>query len=193
MIRTPPCGRSAVRGGAAGAVLLAVLTACRTPPPPVAPPARTQAENTQEPVDASYDWHVLLAAPFGSVLKDIPAALHEVLLLHDRELVPTDEAECYAADAPPPRFVGRSPEEYLLCFRHDRLSRIQATVPLGEAEAPGVFAAACRVWLKNAPGDAAPADATSCDGTDGDVHVSGRLEQGPAAALSIILDGEPAP
>ncbi len=35
------------------------------------------------PLDASYDWHVLLVAPFGSVLKDVPLTLHEVLLFRD--------------------------------------------------------------------------------------------------------------
>ena len=56
------------------AAALLALAACaapkpKAPEPPPAPP----------PLDASYDWHVLLIAPFGSLLKDIPATLHEVL------------------------------------------------------------------------------------------------------------------
>ena len=39
--------------------------------------------DARPPVDASYDWHGLLIAPFGSVLKDIPLTLHEVLLFRD--------------------------------------------------------------------------------------------------------------
>ena len=56
---------------------------------------------TTGPVDASYDWHVLLVAPFGSVLKDIPLTLHEVLLFRDEAhgAAAADDAECYAADA----------------------------------------------------------------------------------------------
>jgi len=105
-------------------------------------------------------------APFGSVLKDIPAALHEVLLFRDDAhgnaaagnattgSAASDpaaaDAECYAFDAPAPRFVGRIPEEYLLCFKHERLSRIQASVRVGVAQASDIFAAACAGWLKNA-------------------------------------------
>jgi hypothetical protein len=158
------------------AVLLAALSACRAPPAPrVTVPEPTPPPAAHEPLDASYDWHALLIAPFGSVLKDIPAALHEVLLFRDeaRAGTPADEAadapaadaECYAADAPAPRFVGRIPDEYLLCFRQGRLSRVQASVRLTAAEAPDVFAAACAGWLKSAapsatsveaPGAAAP-------------------------------------
>ncbi len=58
------------------------------------------------------------------------------------------QAECYAADAPAPRFLGRTPDEYLLCFKQDRLSRIQAAVLLPAAEADGVFAAACAAWAR---------------------------------------------
>jgi hypothetical protein len=47
----------------------------------------------------------------------------------------------------------------LLCFKQDRLSRIQASVRVPAAQAPEVFAAACTGWLKNAastPGTEAP-------------------------------------
>ena len=44
--------------------------------------------------------------------------------------------ECYAADTPAPRFVGRTPDEYLLCFKQDRLSRIQASVRLAAPKRP---------------------------------------------------------
>jgi len=170
----------------------------RTPPPPAA----------HESADPSYDWHGLLIVPFGSVLKDIPAALHEVLLFRDEAHgstaaddsadAPAADAECYAADAPAPRFVGRMPDEYLLCFRQGRLSLIQASVRLTAAEAPEVFAAACAGWLKNAalaaagveaPGAVAPSVVApgaegqsaaarigaACEGRDGGVRYRGRL------------------
>jgi hypothetical protein len=210
------------------AALLAPVVACHTPSPRVAAPVRTPpAPAAQVPADASDDWHGLLIAPFGSVLKDIPAALHEVLLFRDEAQhggAPADnasaaDAECYATDAPAPRFVGRAPDEYLLCFRQDRLSRIQASVRLTAAEAPEVFAAACSDWLKHAaPKNAAPAasgieapavhvrsDAApigaACEGRDGAIRFRGRLEEepGPAetphteAVLSIILDAAPSP
>ena len=103
---------------ACAAALLAGMAACRTPPPQVLPPDRAQRPPEAHPDDGSYDWHALLVAPFGSVLRDIPMVLHEVLLFRDEERGSTaaDDAECYAADAPALRFVGRTPDEYLLCF-----------------------------------------------------------------------------
>jgi hypothetical protein len=167
------------------------------------------------------------------VLKDIPVALHEVLLFRDDahgNAAPGNaapgsagadaaavDAECYAADAPAPRFVGRIPEEYLLCFKQDRLSRIQASVRVPAAQAAEVFAAACTGWLKNAastpgaeapgvgtPGVGASAEAPSadaCEGRDGAIHFRGRLEEEPGRAetpqpesvLSITLDSAPYP
>ena len=133
----------------AGAVL--ALAACAAPqpkPPALAPPP--------PPLDASYDWHVLVIAAFGSVLKDIPATMHEVLLFRDeaRGAAAADELECYAVDSKPPRFIARAPAEFLLCFKQDRLSRIEATVRLPAEDAVKIFANACGLWAKN--GQAAP-------------------------------------
>jgi hypothetical protein len=190
--------------------MLAPLVACHTSSPRVTAPDRTPpAPAAPETADGSYDWHVLLIAPFGSVLKDIPAGLHEVLLFRDEahggaaaDNASAADAECYATDASAPRFVGRISEEYLLCFRQDRLSRIRASVRLTAAEAPQVFAAACAGWLQKAapstPGaetprpetprtetpraESPPAEARStggCEGRDGAIVFRGRLEQEP--------------
>ena len=164
-------------------------------------------------MDASYDWHVLLIAPFGSVLKVIPVPLHEVLLFRDeaRGAAATDDAECYAPDQTAPQFVGHTPEEYLLCFKQDRLTRIQASVRLGPEQAPEVFAAACAGWLQRAvvsaapapapaPAPAAPAPAAapapvidSCEGREGATRFSARLGEEPEWNLSIVLAGAPDP
>jgi hypothetical protein len=186
------------------AALLATLAACRTPPPRAAPDRTPAPPDTHEPQDSSYDFHGLLIAPFGSALKEIPATLHEVLLFRDAEqsTAAPEDAECYAADAPAPRFVGRMPEEYLLCFKHDRLSRIQASVILPAADAADVFAAACAGWRKHAAPattDAAapPATAplgTTCDGSDAEIRFSARLEEDAGqSVLSMALDGAPDP
>jgi hypothetical protein len=214
MIHTHQCGGDAPRMGAGAALLaalLATLVACHTPSPRVAQPDRAPpTPNPHEPDDGSYDWHGLLIAPFGSVLKDIPIMLHEVLLFRDEAhgAATADdaaaeaaavEAECYAADAPAPRFIGRTPDEYLLCFKQDRLSRIQASVRLGGAQASDVFAAACAGWLKNAAPSTTDTAAPSpgvCAGRDGAIRFSGRLEEEPGqvdmpqtdAVLSITLD-----
>src|ERR1700677_2220159 len=148
--------------------LLAALAGCRAPTPHATAPDRAPPPPPEaRPLDGSYDWHVLVIAPFGSVLKQVPLPLHEVLLFRDQARGGTaaDDAECYASDAPAPRFVGRTPDEYLLCFKEDRLARIQASVRLTAAEAPEVFAATCTRWLKNArqatTGAAAPGAAAS--------------------------------
>jgi hypothetical protein len=179
------------------AALLAALIACHAPPARVRAPEHAQTADVHQP-DGSYDWHGLLIAPFGSLLRDIPLRLHEVLLFRDeapRSGAADDaagaDADCYAAAVPAPRFVGRIPDEYLLCFKHDRLSRIQASVSLTDAQAPAVFAAACALWLKNAAASRAAASSverpsaaaqspSACEGRDGDVRFSAKLagEQG---------------
>jgi hypothetical protein len=182
------------------AAALAVLTAChsagvRAPSPDhvAAPPAVTAPE-ARPPADPTYDWHVLLVVPFGSVLKDIPLALHEVLLFRDeaRGTGAGEDAECYAPDGPAPRFMGSTPDEYLLCFRHDRLSRVQASVHLSDPQPAGEFAAACEDWLRHAtppsPSPAAPGGGT-CEGSDGAVRFNARFDE--EATLSMVLDGPP--
>jgi hypothetical protein len=211
--------QASVRPGAWAAVplaaALAILTACQAPSPRATatdrvPPPHGLAGVTHERADASYDWHVLLIAPFGSLLKNIPLTLHEVLLFRDEghgaeeahDSAAAGDAECYAADAPAPRFVERIPDQYLLCFKHDRLSRIQASVRVAADRASEVFATACALWLKNAapsesggaeagaaapsagPSNAGAADdavrsAGSCEGRVGAIHFSGRLGEEP--------------
>jgi hypothetical protein len=170
-----------LRAALAGAVL--VLVACASPPPK--PPALAPPP---PPLEASYDWHVLLIAAFGSALKDVPATLHEVLLFHDeaRGAAPADELECYAVDSKPPRFIARAPAEYLLCFKQDRLSRIEATVRLPAEEAVKIFADACGLWAKN--GQAA---AEGCAGSDRGIEFTGHLDSEPtgsATAMTVQLD-----
>jgi hypothetical protein len=205
--------RSRACGIALSAALLATLAACGTPAPRVAAPDRT-APTPHEPEDASYDWHGLLIAPFGSVLKDIPLTLHEVLLFRDEAhgAAAADDGECYASATPAPRFVGRTPDEYLLCFKQDRLSRIRASVRLTTEQAPQIYAAACALWSRNAASarartpsagatDPEAQSAVDCRGRDGTIHYSGRLgeETGQAempqteTTLSITLDNAPSP
>lgn len=164
----------------AAAVLL--LAACAAPAPkPAAPPQAAPA-----PLDASYDWHVLLAAPFGSVLKDVPLTMHEVLFFRDeaQRSAPTDELECYAVDGTRPLFVARSPSEYLLCFKRDRLARIEATVRLPADEAARIFADACGLWLKKAQAT------EECAGSEGGIKFAGHFDNEPdeSAQLTIQLD-----
>jgi hypothetical protein len=175
------------------AAALAALTACHSAAVQ-APPEHVTAPDTRPPVVATYDWHVLLIVPFGVTLKDIPLTLHEVLLFRDeaRGTGAGDDAECYAPDGPAPRFIGGTPDEYLLCFKHDRLARIQASVRLSDPQPAGVFAAACEDWLRHAtpaPADAAAPSSGTCEGSDGAVRFNARFDE--EATLSIVLDGLP--
>jgi hypothetical protein len=160
-------------------IAAALLTGCAasTPKPAVvSPPVKV-------PLDTSYDWHVLLAAPFGSVLKDIPLTLHEVLLFHEAESgSPADEAECFAVDETPPRFVESLPDQYTLCFTHDRLSRIEAMVRLPLDRSAQMFADACGLWMKQAH---APST-NLCKGSDAAAVFSGRLEDDPEHSDALL-------
>jgi hypothetical protein len=175
------------------AALFTALAACHTPSTRATVPDRAPPPDAH-PLDASYDWHGLLIAPFGGVLKDVPVALHDVLLFRDEAHGgAADDAECYAADAAAPRFAGGTPDEYLLCFRQDHLFRVQASVRLRGADASDLFAAACAGWLKNAAPPAtaaAPQNTGTCDGRDGNVRFSGHLEE---EVLSITLDSASIP
>ena len=182
------------------AAACAVLGACQANSTRIPAPESAPAPKPQVLTDASYDWHVLLIAPFGSVLKDIPVPLHEVLLFRDeaRGAAAADDAECYAPDQTAPQFVGHTPDEYLLCFKQDRLMRIQASVRLA-TQAPEVFAAACAGWLQRAVASAAPAAPApapapapdSCEGREGATRFSARLGLEPESNLSIVLDSVP--
>jgi hypothetical protein len=122
------------------------------------------------------------------VLKDAPFALHEVLIFRDAaHPAQGDDAECYAMERPPPRFIKRTPSEYLLCFKNDHLARVQATVDLSPEEAAQIFSDACGLWH----GTALAPDANSCQGRDGAIGYSSRLEENTdrsERALTIRLD-----
>lgn len=154
---------------------LVALTACASKPVP--PPAPAAA-----PVpDESDNWHALIVVPFGTLLKDSPVALHEVLLFRDAAhgAGPGDERDCFAMDgAAPPRFIGHRPDDYLLCFDHDRLNRVEATVRLPADSAGSLFAAACAEWIKSgAPGRATP---DSCEGREASTRFDARLGNEPS-------------
>ena len=166
----------------------AALAACASPavPPHAAAPAAAVAG----PAPVSYDWHPLIIMPFGTLLQAIPLALHEVLLFHDaaHPVGGSDEGDCFAiGSAPPPQWAGRRPDEYYLCFVHDRLDRIEASVRL-PADGAAVFAAACAQWLEGAAPAAPSAD--TCEGRDGAIGFRARLGDGPQLAAAA---GEPAP
>jgi hypothetical protein len=162
---------------------VAALSACLSPSAPRHAPPHAA------PVDTSYDWHGLILLRFGTLLKDSPIALHEVLLFQDAAHGGGgggggDRAseDCYTIGGVPPPFVGRRPDEYLLCFSHDHLIRIDASVRLPAESAGPIFAAACAQWrATEAPVAQAPG---SCDGRDGTTRFSARLAGDPESAAA---------
>jgi hypothetical protein len=180
---TTTCDRIALRKGVA-LLALCVLGACAGQHSSTTPAAPGQAATAPAPapLDASYDWHGLLLMPFGTLLKSSPLALHEVLLFHDDSHGNSSELgkDCYTVDGRPPRLVNHETEEFLLCFSHDRLDRIEASVPMKAGEGPGVLARACSLWLKAPP----PAGGNGCEGRDGEVTFSAHLARDASAAAA---------
>jgi hypothetical protein len=144
---------------------------------PVAVPAHNDAA-----ADAAFDWHPLVIAPFGMRLVDSAIRLHEVLLFREQShgAAEIESKDCYAVDGPVPAFVGRAPEEYLMCFEHDRLDHIEVSVRIEAEVAAEDFGRACALWLGPAQPLARAEDA--CEGRDGDTAFSARL---------VVLPGEP--
>ncbi|HMK85570.1 MAG TPA: hypothetical protein VK437_06400 [Steroidobacteraceae bacterium] len=146
--------------------------------PAAAPQDRGASGRAPEAPGASYDWHALIVVPFGTLLKDMPLAISEVIEFHDAERGRSDDEDCYTLEgAAPPRFLDERPEEYLLCYRHDRLNHIEATVQIDSQSSRQLFASACAAWLGAAPG----ALTDACEGRDGTTEWSARLVPGEAA------------
>jgi hypothetical protein len=190
--------RELTRCAAAAAILgAAMICGCAsTPgPAPAGGPAHAPAAAAPQPPAAFYDWRGLIPAPFGTLLKDMPIALTEVLVFHDPAAAGehgNDDGDCYTTQGiSPPPFLGRRRDGYLLCFEHDHLSRIQASVSIPASDAPTLFAAACRQWQRG-PGGAADSE-PSCTGRDGTTNFDARLGAGEppqaadAAAMVLTL------
>lgn len=200
------------------AVMLAALglAACAGSPSAVPPPGEPVAtasaggaggdDRGGVPADPSYDWHILLGVPFGTSLQSMPLALHEVLLFHDTGRGAGDVGDCYGMDGAGPRFLDGVVDQYVLCFEHDRLTRIEASVMLPSAGAAAVFARACALWREQASPAVPPAPAGRCEGRDHGVVFGARLAGGaddpgsaddpggadePAGRVSVTLTYDP--
>lgn len=162
------------------AVLPLMLAACAASPPA----SRHQPDPSPAAApDASYDWHGLIVMPFGTLLKESPVPLHEVLLFHDvaEGAGVAASKDCFATEPPPPRFAGQESEHFLLCFEHDRLARIetsvhQADVPVRPADdAQQRFARLCAQWSGTLAAAGAVTGDAACTGRDGDIAFAAHL------------------
>jgi hypothetical protein len=185
---------------AAAWVCTACVCGCASAPHPAAsagPSGPPPAPANAGPV---YDWRPLILVPFGTLLKDMPLALNEVLLFRDASApassgTPNDpeSGDCFSMDgASPPQFLARRPDSYLLCFEHDRLHRIETSVQLAEPEP--LLGALCSQWLGRAQDTERTPD--DCAGREGAVEWRVRIARGPqsSATLSItLIDARPVP
>lgn len=177
-----------------GLALASALAACASQHA-VKPPAANGQEAAAPAavqLDASYDWRGLVLMPFGTLLKESPVALHEVLLFHDDSHANSAELgrDCFTVDGKP-RLADHEAQEFLLCFAHDRLDHIEASALMKPGEGPTILARACALWLKNM---APPAGAGSCDGRDGNIafsaHLAGVPSDGAGAPGAAGSDGD---
>jgi hypothetical protein len=173
----------------AAALGLLSLAACTSPPPKNRPPDTGRPPPAAAPAtaDASFDWRPLVAAPFGTLLKDSPIRLHEVLLFHEEPHAPAENEskDCYAVGGTPPTFAGSPPDEYLMCFEHDRLDRIDAAVRIPAEDAARLFGRACAQWSENAK--PMPGADEVCEGRDGDIAFRARLAVVPGEPTAELL------
>jgi hypothetical protein len=124
--------------GALGCPALLAACASSNGPPigkasalPPAPPVRPA------PPAPTHDWRALVVLPFGTLLKDVPYQLGEIVLFHGAGGGGREDRECYALQrAAMPRWFGLKVDEYSLCFSSDRLDRIEASVSLPPGSAP---------------------------------------------------------
>jgi predicted small lipoprotein YifL len=182
---TVPAPRPACSALAA-ALALAALAACGTsgPKPPAPPPPVPRAPTV------SYDWQPLVLAPFDTLFHDMPIPLTEVIEFQEPGDAPPGE-QCFRPKrgiAPPP-FLGRAPDDYLLCFVRDKLVRIEAAVRLPQAEAPAIFAAACEDWHATA----ATRTADACEGSARDIAFSARSAAAAAERADPGASDAPSP
>ena len=73
----------------------------------------------------------------------------------------------------------------MLCFEHDRLDRIDASVRFAADAATRDFGRACTLWLGNAQ-PLTQSDET-CEGRDGDIAFSARLMAAPGESTAELL------
>jgi hypothetical protein len=174
---------------AAAVCAAALLGACVSPKPGEKVPAR--GASTAAATAPTDDWHALMIVPFGTLLRDVPYRLDEVVVFHDSAgaAAGREDHECYMLrGAAPPRLFGQPVGQYSLCFSADRLNRIEASVSLPAQSASAQFAAVCAKWQRMGT----PGTSTSdrCENRDGATELDARLTVSAAStqpAVSIAL------
>ena len=162
----------------------AALAACAASNPSGKVPAHVSPAPMPPP---GQDWHALMIVPFGTLLKDVPYRLSEVVVFHDAGNggAGHEDRDCHNVQGTvPPRFFGRPVGEYSLCFSSDRLNRIEASVSLPADSASAQFAAACAEWQrKGTPGTSTP---DHCEDRDGSTEIDAHLTASPVSEEPVV-------
>jgi hypothetical protein len=179
-------------------ICLASASACTDVPAPHA--AAGPAGTAITPSPAVADWRDIPIAPLGTELAVLHSGLHEILYFQDTQQAaeppppgePGLAADCYRANGPLPRVLNRGTRDYVLCFVHDRLARVEAVLDLPAAEAHTLEQRLCDAWV---PGSLGTRSEESCSGRAGEAAFrvawrrsdsqSGAAQSG--AALSIVV------
>jgi hypothetical protein len=173
---------------AGAALLLSITCGCASGPATRAKVQEAPASTAPLTAAVSYDWHPLVLVPFGTLLKQSPLPLHEVLLFQNQAQDDGNEGkDCFAPDGAPPTFAGRPLDGYLLCFQHDRLHRIEATLRLPAAAGRETLGALCAEWQKSS-GSAGTAAEDGCEGRDGATGFGAHLgEDAGQSGMTLIV------
>jgi hypothetical protein len=184
-------------GSLAALLCLAAATACTSGPPPATAPTAPTASSVRVP-----DWLEIPVAPLGSALAALYPELHEVLYFQGPRsaaeqpgsVEPQPAADCYRANGSSPRVLSHLTDDYVLCFVHDRLTRVEAVLELPVDAARSLAQQLCDAWL---PGSL---DATrseyDCGGRRGDAAfrvLRGNRTSESGVSLSIVVSTPPIP
>jgi hypothetical protein len=179
--------------GMAAALQLALLSACAThadrPAPAEASPATAAPEPVRQAAAAASgpittasheDWRALLPVPFGSALTQVGFALKEVILFQGEAqgaagtpAASSDDQECYSKSGSAFAFRGAETEDYVLCFFHERLFRIEAALRLPKDAPAESFGQWCDDWLAGLSDP--KRDAERCEGREKETQFSATL------------------
>jgi len=187
------------RESLAAMIGLAWVSACAS-----GPPRPATAGAPPGPATAVPDWQEIPVAPLGTTIAAMHPGLHEILYFQsprsaDGSADGSADApagagdvgaatDCYRANGPLPSVLNHASEDYVLCFLHDRLARVEAVLNLPAAEARALEQRLCEAWL---PGSLASVSGDDvCGGRRGAAAfrvLLRSLKSDSGAALSIVV------
>jgi hypothetical protein len=119
--------------------------------------------------------------------------LHEILYFQDAHPAadppePGERAlttDCYRPNGPLPKILNHVTEDYVLCFRHDRLARVEADLNLPAETAGALARRLCDAWLQGSLAGIRSEAACSDRGSDAAFRV--RLETAAASGTALVI------